>query len=208
MAIISKRRLEAEEKLKSLEKRNVCREFTAGNCSRGTRCKFAHVLPATKQVMMKKNLNALDEPGENHQGGGGGAAGQQDKKDCHHFMAGHCSWGQNCKFSHNVEKYNTRPRSGSAGSQQQGFSRPLKMTPTLGAVMEDPGHQQLPMVPNAEVSKEAVDKEIQLLQEAAKDYKTGQNLMLDQLKEMRVRNILTANDWTTLVEAVKSKRDF
>ena len=157
---------------------------------------------------MKKNLNALDEPGENHQGGGGGAAGQQDKKDCHHFMAGHCSWGQNCKFSHNVEKYNTRPRSGSAGSQQQGFSRPLKMTPTLGAVMEDPGHQQLPMVPNAEVSKEAVDKEIQLLQEAAKDYKTGQNLMLDQLKEMRVRNILTANDWTTLVEAVKSKRDF
>ena len=213
--IVTKKAREAEEKLKNLEKRQVCRKYQATQrCNKGSQCRFAHVLPevapALKNLNAKepvKNLNVLNETGNNagNKAGVKQGGGNNKQKDCIHFERGWCKKFDECEFKHDPTKYGTRARSGSHGSNT-GFQKAPRYTGDLGAVLEEIP-EQLPTMPDPVSSESVVQEDIKSLQEAAKKYGVAEGKMLDQLKQLRTSAILDANNWKDLIEAVRSKQD-
>ena len=197
----------AQEKLAAYQKRNLCRDFTAGRCKRAGTCKFAHVLPATAPAMASMNAEA-SQPGERNDptsgfGAVAGAQGNQNQSQyCVHYERGYCRYLNNCNKIHDSARYGSRPRSNSAG--QQGFQKPPRATAgDLGVVMEETS--QLPEIPEPQKTPAVAKEEMKMLDEMAKGATSQtEKAMINQIRELRVNAILNPESFASMLAAVKS----
>ena len=198
----------ATDEVAHLKARTECRNFRAGRCYKRD-CKYAHVLPETKQTMINMNEEVQKKGGQASQQGGGENHQEPSAKPlrpnhCIHYEQGFCKFGPKCKKIHDKDSYNTRPRSRSAGSAQQGFQRPPKMNKpgTLGVVPESPS---LPMMENPEMSADVQRAEIERMDQAAKKFGEQEKLVYQQLRELRVKAMLRPDGWNSLHRAFNTK---
>ena len=206
MELVVKTMKENSSKLEYLQGRNVCKAYERmGRCARGSSCKFAHQLPETAKVMKEMNFQGKKEGGATGGGAGNGGKVSKKDKDCYHHERGYCRFGPRCEYKHDEAKFNSRPRSGSQGSNT-GFQRPPRSTPgNLAAVRETP---ELPMMPMPATSKDGIKEDVKMLNMDAQKYREAEKRMLGQLSELRTNQILNPDGWATLLSAVRSKRDF
>ena len=207
--------VEAKERVKFLESRQVCRDFTEGRCRRGQSCKFAHVLSTTMREDTVRQMAANTQPNQPTPSGFGAVGGQGlyqpsgEEGNCIHFERGYCKFGNTCEKTHDPTKYATRPRSGSHGSNQgfRGRSRPT--VGTLGAIAETGSPQRLPEMNPTAMTREQMMEEVRRLDEMARGrHGISEEIMLNQIREMRNSNILSEMMTTEQVQkAFPSKRD-
>ena len=218
LADVKRSLVEAKERVKFLESRQVCRDFTEGRCRRGQSCKFAHVLSTTMREDTGRQMTANtqpSQPGPATPSGFGAVGGQGlyqpsgEEGNCIHFERGYCKFGNTCEKTHDPTKYATRPRSGSHGSNQgfRGRSRPT--VGTLGAIAETGSPQRLPEMNPTAMTREQMMEEVRRLDEMARGrHGISEEIMLNQIREMRNSNILSGMMTTEQVQkAFPSKRD-
>ena len=128
----------------------------------------------------------------------------QGKQSCLHFEQGHCKFGNTCFKEHDPAKYNTRPRSNSAGAMS-GFQRPPKFNlGALGGIQEQPspGSPQLPVMQMPMFGAAEAQLEMQRMDGAAKKFQTQEEMMQNQLKETAVAEMMKGN-YTLMSELLK-----
>ena len=72
----------------------------------------------------------------------------------------------------------------------------------LGVVNECP---ELPQLENPGMSADATRVEVERMNEAAKKYGDQEKMVYEQLRELRVKSIMSANTWETALKAFKMK---
>ena len=214
---ITKNSKAAFDKIKHYESRMECRDFKKGRCLKNP-CKYYHVVEETRAVMAQQNQVTQGMP--DNQGGRPAQAQAQAQGEpplqpghCVHFERGNCRFGNTCRKIHVNELYGTRKRSGSHGSSNQGFQKPLRSNQPggLGAVMESPDRIQqrvtmLPDVRNPAMSAESRTLDVERMEIAAKKGPKDQEKMVyEQLKQMKVDALLGAATWEEMEKAFRTK---
>ena len=121
------------------------------------------------------NIQGKKEGGATGGGAGNGGKVNKKDKDCYHYERGYCRFGPRCEYKHDEAKFNSRPRSGSQGSNT-GFQRPPRSTPgNLAAVRETP---ELPMMPMPATSKDGIKEDVKMLNMDAQKYREAEKRML------------------------------
>ena len=107
---------------------------------------------------------------------------QQQNRSCLHWERGYCKYGDSCFKLHLPQLYNTRPRSGSFGSNQVFQNPPISQAGQLGVIQESPA--RLPSMPEPVASKSTMDTQVRVLERAAGNLVVSERMMEDQIREM------------------------
>ena len=70
-----------------------------------------------------------------------------------------------------------------------------------------PDMRKRPIMPDPVESKETAESDIASLEAATKKYKLAEGKMMDQIKELRVSQMLDATTWEEMLEAFNTKQD-
>ena len=204
---------EAQDKVTHLQKRTICRDFEKGRCSRKETCKFAHVLPTAEDTLLQGAVLGAQGglQGANNETVSMMVAVENKPKNnsCLYFERGYCKFGAECKKVHDKDKYGTRPRSGSHGSNtmkqtKQGFQQRLKKKGDLGTI--NVLSPQFPEFADPAMDNQTTRAQIRELDEAAKGpYKEAEKMMIQQLKELQVLLAVTGQEQRNNI--FPSKRD-
>ena len=65
--------------------------------------------------------------------------------------------------------------------------------------------QELPMMGTKHANNEVTKKEIERLDEATKKYPETEKMMMEEMKEMYVREMISATEWNKMVEVFRSR---
>ena len=213
---------EIQQKIAYLEKKETCKDFLAGKCIRGSACRYSHDV-TNKEVPREVMAQILYGEGdvrkaEQQQQGSQSMTISFDQDDCFHWMRGSCRYGQNCKKTHNMEKYGVmlsnngekpgaRKRSSSHGTiqsfqrgsgQKGGNLDPINESPKNFTQMKKQLDKQrmelgLMEIPQSSFSAGAKDVEIQRLHEASGKLDFQAQMALARLESIKETSRMTGD---------------